>query len=77
MITTQLQLTDAEYSEVQATAGLLGKSIAEVLHDAVTAFASHARIERQRRRIDEAFGMWKDRTDIPDYRADRDAGGRY
>lgn len=77
MITTQLELSDTEYSEVQTAAQLLGKSVSDVLHEAVKAFAIRTKIERQKAHIDAAFGMWKDRSDLPDYRKDRDKEDRY
>ena len=77
MITTQLELSENEYSEVQTAAQLLGKSVADVLHEAVKAFAIGNKIERQRKHIDAAFGMWKDHSELPDYRKDRDEGDRY
>ncbi|MBX7211751.1 MAG: hypothetical protein K1X78_25815 [Verrucomicrobiaceae bacterium] len=77
MITTELQLTEREYSDVEAVAKLLGKSVEQVMHDAVQSFAIRSRIERQKRRLDAAFGMWKDNPGIPDYRKDRDEGSRY
>jgi len=77
MITTNLEFTESEYAEVEAVASSLKKTVPEFLHDAVKSFAIRARMERQKKRIDAAFGMWKDHPDIPDYRKDRDAGGRY
>jgi len=77
MITAQLELSESEYSEVQITAQLLGRSVTEVLHDAVRGFAIRAKIERQKKHIDAAFGLWKDHPAIPDYRKDREGGDRY
>lgn len=77
MITAQLELSEAEYSEVQTTAQLLGRSVTDVLHEAVKSFAIRAKIERQKKHLDAAFGMWKDHPDVPDYRKDRDEGDRY
>ena len=66
MITTELQLTERDYSEVEIAAKLLGKTVQQVIHDAVQTFATRSRIERQKRRLDAAFGMWKDNPNIPD-----------
>lgn len=77
MIKTEIQLTEQEYAELERVAAFLGHDKGKVLHDAFVAYVDLERVERRRRRFKAAFGMWKDRTDIPDYRKDRDEGSRY
>ncbi len=77
MIKTEVQLTEQEFAELEKVAAFLGIDKEKVLHDAITAYVVFDRVERRRKRMDAAFGMWKNHPDIPDYRKDRDQGSRY
>ena len=59
-------LPDEDLKWLEQRAAELGKSRASVLRDAVASYKAHAEPSRNLDWLDQAFGAWKDRTDIGD-----------
>ncbi len=71
MIRTQIYLTERERAGLIALAEASGKKQSELIREAVDRLI--ARFDQTRRQavMDNAAGMWKDRRDLPDFRAAR------
>ena len=69
MIRTQIYLTNRQREELAAVAETLGKKQSELIREAVDRFIDEQGRDRRETVLREAAGMWKDRTDIPDFSA--------
>ena len=67
MVRTQVYLTEHQRNELASIATRLGKRQSEVIREAIDLLIE--RISRHRRKaiLREATGIWKDRTDLPDF----------
>jgi hypothetical protein len=71
MIRTQIYLTDRQRSEIAAIAKSLGKKQSEIIREAVDRIIGQAGYNRRDKVLKEAAGIWKDRTDLSDFRVIR------
>jgi hypothetical protein len=71
MIRTQLYLTDKQRAELAALGEATGKRLSELVREALDRFLQQSGPERRGAVLDRAAGMWKDRGDLPDFRAVR------
>jgi hypothetical protein len=62
---TAITLTEQEQVSLRAIAQQTGKTPDELLHEAVTQFLTHFQQTRRRALLQQARGMWQDRTDLP------------
>lgn len=69
MIRTQIYLTNRQREELAALAETLGKKQSELIREAVDRIIDEQGRDRRETVLREAAGMWKDRTDIPDFSA--------
>ncbi len=69
MIRTQIYLTDHQRAELAALSKALGKKQSELIREAVDRLIEQMGSSRREAVLREAAGMWKDRTDLPDFRA--------
>jgi len=69
MVRTQVYLTDEERDELAALAQATGKKQSELIRDAVDRLIEQSSTTRRHVVLDRAAGMWKDRDDLPDFRA--------
>ncbi|MBC8479496.1 MAG: ribbon-helix-helix domain-containing protein [FCB group bacterium] len=67
MIRTQIYLTDRQRAELSAISKALGKKQSELIRDAVDQLIDQSGDKRRKIVLQEAAGIWKDRTDLPDY----------
>ncbi|MBU2513659.1 BRCT domain-containing protein [bacterium] len=67
MIRTQIYLTDRQRSELAAISKALGKKQSELIRETVDHLIDQAGDKRRRIVLQEAAGIWKDRTDLPDF----------
>ncbi|HLL89349.1 MAG TPA: hypothetical protein VK324_08600 [Tepidisphaeraceae bacterium] len=73
MSRVQIELTDANRERLESLARSTGKSWDELVNDAVRQLIAEAEEDEQKRFLAwrEALlgieGMWKDRTDLPDF----------
>ena len=76
MVRTQIYLTDKERDELAALAKTTGKKQSQLIRDAVDHLIEQASIARRDWILEAAAGMWKDRKDLPDFRAIRASADR-
>ncbi len=77
MIRTQIYLTDRQRSELAAISKTLGKKQSELIREAVDRFIDQAGESRREIVLREAVGIWKDRTDLPDFKEIRTEWDRH
>jgi Arc/MetJ-type ribon-helix-helix transcriptional regulator len=71
MVRTQIYLTDHQRDELTAIAKTVGKKQSELIREAVDRLIDEEGRKRREAVLREAAGMWKDREDLPDFRAMR------
>ena len=67
MVRTQIYLTEHQRSELAAIATNRGKRQSEVIREAIDLLIERVSRHRREEIIREAAGIWKDRTDLPDF----------
>jgi hypothetical protein len=67
MIRTQIYLTERRRDELAALAKTAGKKQSELIREAVDRLIAQSGENRRRTALREAAGMWKERTDLPDF----------
>ncbi len=65
MGSTAITLTEQEQVSLRAIAQETGKTPEELLHEAVVQFLAQFQQTRRRALLQQASGMWQDRTDLP------------
>jgi chromosome segregation and condensation protein ScpB len=71
MVRTQIYLTERQRDELAAIAETCGKKQSELIREAVDQLIDQAGSGRRDVVLREAAGIWKDRTDLPDFDAIR------
>jgi hypothetical protein len=71
MIRTQIYLTEHQRDELAAIAKAAGKTQSELIREAVDRLINQSGRSRKEAVLREAAGIWKDRTDLPDFKAAR------
>ena len=71
MVRTQIYLTERQRDELAAIAKTAGKKQSELIREAVDRLIDQASRSRREAVLGEAAGMWKDRSDLPDFKATR------
>ena len=71
MVRTQVYLTKKERDGLLALANATGKKQSELIREAVDRLIEQDGTKRRRAVLDKAAGMWKDRSDLPDFKAIR------
>jgi hypothetical protein len=71
MVRTQIYLTQRQRDELAAIAETCGKKQSELIREAVDQFIDQAGSSRRDVVLRQAAGIWKDRTDLPDFEAVR------
>lgn len=69
MIRTQIYLTEKQRAELAILAKNLGKKQSEIIREAIDGFIDQTGQSRKDMALREAAGIWKDRKDLPDFRA--------
>jgi hypothetical protein len=67
--TESIPLTDQETAMLRAVSEQTGKKPAEILRQAVAEFLARFGEDDRRALMHQAFGMWRDRTDLPSIEA--------
>jgi chromosome segregation and condensation protein ScpB len=68
MIRTQIYLTERQRAELTVISKILGKKQSELIREAVDRLIEQAGHSRREVVLREAAGIWKDRTDLPDFK---------
>jgi len=76
MIRTQIYLTQRQRVELAAIAKTAGKKQSELIRQAVDYLIDQSGHSRRETVLREAAGIWKDRKDLPDFKATRAAWDR-
>jgi hypothetical protein len=71
MVRTQIYLTERQRKELAAIARAAGKKQSELIREAVDRLIDKAGSSRREAVLREAAGIWKDRKDLPDFKATR------
>ena len=71
MVRTQVYLTEQQRDELAGIAKTVGKKQSELIREAIDQFIDHVGSRRREVVLREAAGIWKNRTDLPDFKAVR------
>ncbi len=71
MVRTQIYMTERQRDEQAAIAKIAGKKQSELIREAVNRLIEQAGHSRREAALREAAGIWKDRTDLPEFKAIR------
>lgn len=71
MIRTQIYLTDKQRAELAVIAENMGKKQSEIIREAIDRLIDQTSQNRKNMALKEAAGIWKNRDDLPDFRAIR------
>ena len=71
MVRTQIYLTERQRDELLVIAKTTGKKQSELIREAVDRLIDQAGHGRREAVLHETAGIWKDRTDLPDFNAAR------
>jgi hypothetical protein len=64
-------LTDKQRSELAIIAKNLGKTQSEIIRDAIDRLINQADQNKKKMALQKAAGIWKNRSDLPDFRVMR------
>ena len=71
MVRTQIYLTERQRNELTAIAQTVGKKQSELIREAVDRFIDQSGDSRRKAGLRETAETWKDRKDLPDFKAIR------
>jgi hypothetical protein len=67
MVRTQIYITKSQRQELTAIAKALGKKQSELIREAIDRLINQTSQSRREAVLHAAAGIWKDRTDLPDF----------
>lgn len=71
MVRTQIYMTKSQRDGLKAIAKTAGKKQSELIREAIDRLLDEVSCGRRETVLREAAGIWKDRIDLPDFRATR------
>ena len=71
MVRTQIYLTERQRNELAAIAKTVGKKQSELIREAIDRLIDQTSKDHRELVLREAAGIWKDRTDLPDFKSIR------
>ena len=69
MVRTQIYLTEQERAGLASLARDRGRKQSEIIRDAIDSFLERNEAEQRQAALGRLAGMWRDRTDLPDFAA--------
>ena len=69
MVRTQIYLTEEERDELRRIGQETGKKQSELIRRAIDDFIDRHQPKDRRAMLEQAWGIWKDRDDLPDFQA--------
>lgn len=76
MIRTQIYITEEEKKALEKLSKERNTTKSNIIREAIDQYVVNTTIEEKKEKLNAAFGMWKDRDDIPDVREMREGWGR-
>lgn len=64
---TQIYLDEKEDSQIQRIANNENRSKSDVIREAIDSYLIQKDKSTRNKRLTEAFGMWSERNDLPDF----------
>ena len=77
MVRTQIYLTEEENSSIARLSQILGSGKSQIIRQAIDEFILKRETSKRLNALREARGMWADRKDIPQLRAQRQSFDRF
>ncbi len=71
MVRTQIYLTERQRDELAAMAAIEGRKQSELIREAVDRLIDQSSRSRRKAVMLATAGIWKDRKDLPDFKAAR------
>ena len=71
MVRTQIYLTEHQRKELANIAKSSGKKQSELIREAIDRLINQSGSNHRKLVLREAAGIWKDRTDLPDFKSIR------
>jgi hypothetical protein len=71
MVRTQIYLTERQRDRLAVIARTAGKKQSELIREAVDRLINQSSRSRREAILRETAGIWKDRTDLPDFNSTR------
>ena len=71
MVRTQIYLTESQRDELAAIARRGDRKQSELIREAIDDFIKRRSRQRRQTILRESAGIWRDRSDLPDYEAIR------
>lgn len=71
MVRTQIYLTEDERQALRSMAANTGRKQSELIREAIDQMIEKYQVDSRSLKGPRAKGMWKDRTDLPDFAAIR------
>ena len=76
MVRTQIYLTEEERAGLGALVEATGKKQAELIREAIDRLLDTVSDRRRASVLNSAAGMWRNRSDLPDFKATRQSWDR-
>ena len=67
MVRTQIYLTEAEQRSLRSLSRQTGRSQSELIRQAIDSMLAQAQPADRRSLLQQARGLWEDRSDLPDF----------
>lgn len=77
MVRTQIYLTEAQQRSLRAMAGSTGRKQSELIREAIDRFVADGATTQYHASLRQGAGIWKDRSDLPDFSALRAEADRF
>ena len=76
MVRTQIYLTENQRSELAAIAEAEGKKQSQLIREAIDQLINQSSPGKRKAILNKSAGIWKDRTDLPDFKKIREEWDR-